>query len=110
MNTHASGAHSFGPDPAETPRLKEIRANLLDRMQESQGARWLGEVAAIEASLTAADRKLEAMSASAARHTVTHLGHTRPSRRRRTSRPTALLLDRGGGLQTPRTAPGQPSA
>lgn len=62
------------PDPAQMPRLKEIRANLLDRMNEAKKHGWLGEVAAIEASLVAADRKLEAMNAIAARHTVTHLG------------------------------------
>jgi integrase len=62
------------PDPAQMPRLKEIRANLLDRMQEAKDRGWLGEVAAIEASLVAADRKLEAMSAITARHIVTHLG------------------------------------
>jgi hypothetical protein len=56
------------------PRLKEIRANLLERMQEAKEHGWLGEVAAIEASLAAADRKLEAMHMLAARHTVTHLG------------------------------------
>jgi hypothetical protein len=51
-----------------------IRANLLDRMQEAKDHGWLGEVAAIESSLAAADRKLEAMRAIAARHTATHLG------------------------------------
>jgi hypothetical protein len=62
------------PDPARLPRLKEIRANLLDRMHEAKDHGWLGKVAAIEASLAAADRKLKAMRLLAARHTVTHLG------------------------------------
>ena len=53
---------------------EKIRANLLDRTQEAKKHGWLGEVAAIEASLAAADRKLEAMSAITSRHTVTHLG------------------------------------
>jgi hypothetical protein len=56
------------------PRLNEIRANLLERMQEAKDQGWLGEVAAIEASLAAADRKMDAMNATASRHTVTHLG------------------------------------
>ncbi|BCB84795.1 hypothetical protein [Phytohabitans suffuscus] len=62
------------PDPAQLPRLKGIRVNLLERMKEAKDHGWLGEVAAIEASLAAADRKLDVMNAIAARHTVTHLG------------------------------------
>ena len=48
------------------PRLTEIRANLFNRMQEAKEHSWLGEIAAIEASLAAADRKLETMNAIAA--------------------------------------------
>jgi integrase len=62
------------PDPAQRPRLEEIRANLFDRLQEAKEQGWLGEVAAIEASLAAADQKLEAMQTVAAKHTSTHLG------------------------------------
>ncbi|AXI76476.1 tyrosine-type recombinase/integrase [Peterkaempfera bronchialis] len=46
------------PDPEQMPRLKEIHANLLDRLQEAKEQGWLGEVAAIEASLAAAEQKL----------------------------------------------------
>ncbi|MER8062818.1 MULTISPECIES: hypothetical protein [unclassified Streptomyces] len=35
--------------------------NLLDRLQEAKEQGWLGEVAAIEASLAAAEQKLAAM-------------------------------------------------
>ncbi|MDT0547662.1 MULTISPECIES: hypothetical protein [unclassified Streptomyces] len=56
------------------PRLKEIHANLLDRLQEAKEQGWLGEVAAIEASLAAAEQKLAAMREVAARHTAVHLG------------------------------------
>ncbi|MER8091594.1 hypothetical protein ACIO6T_44900 [Streptomyces sp. NPDC087532] len=49
------------PDPEQMPRLEEIHANLLDRLQEAKEQRWLGEVAAIEASLAAAEQKLAAM-------------------------------------------------
>jgi hypothetical protein len=40
------------------PRLQEIRASLLDMMQEANGRGWLGAVAAIEAGLADADREL----------------------------------------------------
>jgi hypothetical protein len=42
------------------PRLEEIHANLSDRLQEAREQGWLGEVAAIEATLAAA-QKLQAM-------------------------------------------------
>ncbi|MFB6775553.1 hypothetical protein [Streptomyces sp. NPDC056337] len=56
------------------PRLEEIHANLLDRLQEAKEQGWLGEVAAIEASLAAAEQKLAAMRDLAARDTAIHLG------------------------------------
>ncbi|MFF6980204.1 hypothetical protein ACFZAV_21270 [Streptomyces sp. NPDC008343] len=56
------------------PRLEEIHANLLDRLQEAKEQGWLGEVAAIEASLGAAEQKLTAMRDLAARHPAVHLG------------------------------------
>jgi hypothetical protein len=56
------------------PRLQEIHANLFDRLREAKEEGWLGEVAAIEASLTAAEHKLAAMRDLAARHTTVHLG------------------------------------
>ncbi|MER7048417.1 hypothetical protein [Streptomyces jumonjinensis] len=56
------------------PRLEEIRANLVDRFQEAKEQGWLGEVAAIEASLAAAEQKLTAMRDVSARHTAVHLG------------------------------------
>jgi hypothetical protein len=43
------------------PRLEEIHANLGDRLQEAKEQGWLGEVAAIEATLAAAAQKLQAM-------------------------------------------------
>ncbi|MFE6963061.1 hypothetical protein [Streptomyces sp. NPDC057696] len=41
--------------------MEEIHANLLDRLREAKKQGWLGEVAAIEASLAAAEQKLAAM-------------------------------------------------
>jgi len=56
------------------PRLKEIHANLLDRLREAKNQGWLGEVAAIEVSIAAADQKLDAMRQLAAKHKTVHLG------------------------------------
>ncbi|MEU6331799.1 hypothetical protein ABZ851_31715 [Streptomyces sp. NPDC047049] len=56
------------------PRLEEIHANLLDRLPEAKEQGWLGEVAAIEASLAAAEQKLAAMRDIATRPTTVHLG------------------------------------
>ncbi|MFE3638684.1 hypothetical protein [Streptomyces sp. NPDC059168] len=56
------------------PRSEEIHANLLDGLQEAKEQGWLGEVAAIETSLAAAEQKLTAMRDLATRHTTVHLG------------------------------------
>jgi hypothetical protein len=61
-------------DPAQMPRLQEIRANLADRLQEAKEQGWLGEVAAIETTLAAAAQKLEAMRDLPAKRTSIHLG------------------------------------
>jgi integrase len=61
-------------DPAQMPRLEEIRANLADRLQEARDQGWLGEVAAIETTLAAAAQKLEAMREHADRGTTVSLG------------------------------------
>ncbi len=62
------------PDPAQAPRLEEIRANLIDRLQEAKEHGWLGEVAAIETTRAAAQQKLEAMRDLDKRKRVVHLG------------------------------------
>ena len=49
------------PDPAQMPRLQQIRDNLTDRLLEAREQGWLGEVVAIEASLAAAEQKLASM-------------------------------------------------
>jgi hypothetical protein len=61
-------------DPAQEPRLEEIRANLGDRLREAREQGWLGEVAAIETTLAAAAQKLEAMRKLATRSTTILLG------------------------------------
>jgi integrase len=70
-------------DPAQMPRLEEIHANLGDRLQEAREQGWLGEVAAVEATLAAAAQKLQAMRDLTTRSASTgiHIGmpDVRPS-------------------------------
>ncbi|WRZ87917.1 integrase [Streptomyces sp. NBC_01007] len=61
-------------DPAQMPRLQEIHANLVNRLQEAKDQGWLGEVAAIETTMAAAAQKLEAMRDRAAQPSTVHLG------------------------------------
>jgi len=62
------------PDPAQQPRLLEIRGNLQARIAEARREGWLGEIAGLEATLEAASQKLHAMDQITARHGVTQLG------------------------------------
>jgi hypothetical protein len=62
------------PDPAQMPRLQEIRDNLQARIAEAEREHWLGETAGLQATLAAAEQKLHTMKQIADRHTVTHLG------------------------------------
>ena len=63
------------PDPAQRPRLVEIRRNLDDRITEAQRNRWLGEVEGLKVSLAAADAKLAQVAGLAARRAA---GQGRP--------------------------------
>jgi hypothetical protein len=56
------------------PRLESIHANLADRLDEAKEQGWLGEVAAIETTLAAAEQKLVAMQSAATQQTTTSLG------------------------------------
>jgi hypothetical protein len=56
------------------PRLQEIHANLVDRLQEARDQGWLGEVAAIETTIAAAAQKLAAMRDRAAQSSTVDLG------------------------------------
>jgi integrase len=62
------------PDPAQEPRLLEIHDNLQARIAEARREGWLGEIAGLEATLQAAQQKLQTMRQIASRHQVTHLG------------------------------------
>jgi hypothetical protein len=46
------------PDPAQRPRLIEIRDNLQARITEAEREGWLGEVEGLQVSLAAAEDKL----------------------------------------------------
>jgi hypothetical protein len=61
-------------DPAQMPRLKGIHANLVGRLREAKEQGWLGEVAAIETTIAAAEQKLAVMSGDAVRRGAVQLG------------------------------------
>ncbi|MFD4364892.1 hypothetical protein ACFWP8_34590, partial [Streptomyces anulatus] len=56
------------------PRSEEIHANPSTGSRRSGNRGWLGEVAAIEAGLAAAEQELAAMRDLATPHTTVHLG------------------------------------
>jgi hypothetical protein len=62
------------PDPAQRPRLVEIRDNLHARIAEARQQGWLGEVDGLQISLTGAREKLAQLDQIATRTTSTHLG------------------------------------
>ena len=55
------------PDPAERPRLVEIRDNLLVRIDEAEANGWLGEAEGLRVSLDGARQKLAQMDLIAER-------------------------------------------
>jgi hypothetical protein len=61
-------------DPAQKPRLEEIHANLLNRLKEAKEQGWLGEVAAIETTMAAAEQKLSTMCELETQNPTVHLG------------------------------------
>ena len=56
------------PDPAQRPRLVEIRDNLHARIAEARREGWLGEVDGLQISLTGARQKLAQLDQIATRH------------------------------------------
>jgi hypothetical protein len=56
------------------PRLIEIRDNLKARIVEAERYGWLGEIAGLQGTLTAAEQKLDTMRQLADQHLATHLG------------------------------------
>jgi integrase len=63
------------PDPAQRPRMIQIRDNLRDRITEAQQQNWFGEVEGLQVSLAAATAKLTQLDEFTTRqHTTVHLG------------------------------------
>lgn len=63
------------PDPAQRPRLIQIRDNLRDRITEAEHHGWLGEVEGLQVNLAAATTKLTQLDELATRRDATvHLG------------------------------------
>ena len=62
-------------DPAQRPRLEEIRDNLLARITEAEREGWTGEAEGLKISLAGAEEKLAKADDAAARRTeAIHLG------------------------------------
>ncbi|MER7469004.1 site-specific integrase [Streptomyces sp. NPDC097981] len=63
------------PDPAQRPRLVEIRDNLIDRITEAEHEGWLGEVEGLRVSLAGAEEKLAQLAVEPAqKETAINLG------------------------------------
>lgn len=62
------------PDPAQRPRLVEIRDNLEDRIIEAKREGWLGEVEGLQVSLTGAQDKIDQIDAASRKPSATELG------------------------------------
>jgi len=72
------------PDPAQRPRLVEIRDNLAARIAEAEQEGWLGEVDGLQLSLAGADRKLAQIDQ---RDTTTAVNIGMPRHRKKTETP-----------------------
>lgn len=62
------------PDPAQRPRLIEIRDNLHARIDEARHQGWAGEVEGLQISLAGARQKVAQADQLAARRTAVHRG------------------------------------
>ena len=58
------------PDPAQRPRIAEIRDNLIARISEAEREGWLGEVEGLKISLAGANDKLTQIDRRARRQPV----------------------------------------
>ena len=65
------------PDPAQRPRIAEIRDNLIDRIAEAEREGWLAEIEGLKFSLAGAEDKLAQIDHRAGRRPV-DLGTTIP--------------------------------
>jgi len=62
------------PDPAQRPRLAEIRDNLTARITEAEHEGWLGEIEGLQISLAGANDKLAQIDRRGGRHQPVNLG------------------------------------
>ena len=63
------------PDPAQRPRIAEIRDNLIARIAEAEREGWRGEAEGLKVSLSAANAKLAQLDNHIARRaTAVELG------------------------------------
>ena len=68
LHEHACVRRSLlRPDPAQRPRLEEIRSNLQDRIIEAKLHGWLGEVEGLQVSLAGVNDKLTQIDTSTRR-------------------------------------------
>ena len=58
------------PDPAQRPRIAEIRDNLIDRIAEAEREGWLGEIEGLNVSLAGAEDKLAQVDRRSSRSPV----------------------------------------
>ncbi|WP_244188989.1 hypothetical protein [Streptomyces yokosukanensis] len=67
-------------NPAERPRLEEIRNNLHDRVTEAEREGWLGEPEGLHVSLTTAEEKIAQLDARRKRHETSVFPRIPPNR------------------------------
>jgi hypothetical protein len=72
------------PDPAQRPRLTEIRDNLRDRIAEAEREGWLGELDGLQISLAGAEDKLTQID----QHSKVNLGMPNTTRTPQKTTPT----------------------
>ena len=66
------------PDPAQQPRIAEIRDNLLARIAEAEREGWPGEIEGLKVSLAGAEDKLAQIDRRTGRDSPVSLGATIP--------------------------------
>jgi hypothetical protein len=62
------------PDPAQRPRIAEIRDNLIARIAEAEREGWLGEAEGLKISLAGANDKLAQIDRRTRHHTTVEIG------------------------------------
>jgi hypothetical protein len=66
------------PDPAQRPRIAEIRDNLTARIAEAEREGWLAEIEGLKVSLAGAEDKLAQIDRRTGRNGPISLGATIP--------------------------------